>query len=97
MAETDVVVHDPDRSRYVLKRGDRIIGETFYDRGPRGEIIFTHTVVDDTLNERGLGSQLARGVLDDVRATSDARVVAKCPFVYRFIATHPEYKDLTKR
>jgi len=35
MAESDVVVHEPDRSRYVLKRGDRVIGETYYDMGAR--------------------------------------------------------------
>ena len=97
MAENDVIAHEPDRSRYVLKRGDRVIGETYYDMGPRGEIVFTHTEIDDSLQEKGLGSMLARGVLDDVRATSDAKVVAKCPFIYKFLATHPEYKDLTDR
>lgn len=97
MAESDVVVHEPERSRYVLKRGDRIIGESYYDHGSRGEIIITHTEIDDSLKERGLGSILARGVLDDLRATTTARIVAKCPFTFRFIATHPEYKDLTER
>ena len=97
MAESDVVVHEPDRSRYVLKRGDRVIGETYYDMGARGEVIITHTEIDDSLQEKGLGSILARGVLDDLRTSTTAKVVAQCPFTYRFIATHPEYKDLTTR
>lgn len=97
MAESDVVVQEPDRSRYVLKRGERIIGETYYETGPRGEIVFTHTEIDEELQEKGLGSTLVRGALDDVRSSTEARVVAKCPFVFKFIATHPEYQDLTER
>ncbi len=97
MAENDVVVHEPDRSRYVLKRGDRIVGETYYETGPRGELVFTHTEIDEELQEGGLGSQLVRGALDDVRTSSDAKVVAKCPFVFKFIQTHPGYQDLTSR
>jgi len=97
MAENDVVAHEPDRSRYVLKRGERVIGETYYETGPRGEFVFTHTEIDEELQERGLGSQLIRGALDAVRTSTDARVVAKCPFVFKFIQTHAEYQDLTSR
>jgi predicted GNAT family acetyltransferase len=97
MAESDVVVHEPDRSRYVLKRGDRVIGASYYDHGSRGEVIITHTEIDEGLNEKGLGSILVRGMLDDLRTSTTAKVVAKCPFTFRFIAMHPEYKDLTQR
>ena len=97
MAENDVVVHEPENSRYVLKRGDQVLGATFYTPGPHGEIVFTHTEVDQDLQERGLGSQLIRGALDDVRTSTDARVVATCPFVRAFLRLHPEYQDLTKR
>ncbi len=97
MAENDVVVHERDRSRYVLKRGDRVVGETYYEIGPRGELVFTHTEIDEELQERGLGSQLVRGALDDVRTSTDAKVVAKCPFVFKFIQTHTGYQDLTSR
>ena len=97
MAENDVVVHEPDRSRYVLKRGDRVLGGTYYTHGERGEIVFTHTEVDPELQERGLGTQLIRGALDDVRVSTDAKVVATCPFVRRFLRTHPDYRDLTER
>ncbi len=97
MAENDVVVHEADRSRYVLKRGERVIGETYYETAARGELVFTHTEIDEELQERGLGSQLIRGALDDVRTSTDAKVVAKCPFVYKFIQTHDAYQDLTNR
>jgi predicted GNAT family acetyltransferase len=97
MAESDVVVHDPEGSRYVLKRGDEELGEAVYERGPRGEFVFTHTEIDEEKQEKGLGSRLVRAALDDVRSSTDARVVAKCPFVFRFISEHDEYQDLTSR
>jgi predicted GNAT family acetyltransferase len=97
MAENDVVVHEPERSRYVLKRGDRVIGESYYEHASRGELVITHTEIDEELQEKGLGTLLARGMLDDLRTTTDARIVAKCPFTFKFISTHPEYKDLTER
>ncbi|MEO5921941.1 MAG: GNAT family N-acetyltransferase [Pseudolysinimonas sp.] len=97
MAENPVVVHEPDRFRYVLKRGDEELGETTYETGPHGEIVFLHTEIDEEKQEKGLGSQLVKAALDDVRANSTARVVARCPFTFKYIATHDEYQDLTKR
>jgi predicted GNAT family acetyltransferase len=97
MAEGDVVVHDETGSRYVLMRGDEELGEAAYETGERGEIVFTHTEIDEEKQEKGLGSQLVRGALDDVAANSTARVVAKCPFVFRYISEHDEYKPLTQR
>jgi predicted GNAT family acetyltransferase len=97
MAEGDVVVHDTDGSRYVLMRGDEELGFAAYEHGERGELVFTHTEIDPERQEKGLGSQLVRGALDDVRTSTDARVVAKCPFVFRYISEHEEFQDLTRR
>lgn len=97
MAEGDVVVHDSENSRYVLMRGEEELGESVYEIGERGELVFTHTEIDPEKQEKGLGSLLVRGALDDVTANSTARVVAKCPFVFRYISEHDEYKPLTQR
>jgi len=97
MADGDVVVHDEAGSRYVLMRGDEELGESVYETGERGELVFTHTEIDPEKQEKGLGSVLVRGALDDVAANSTARVVAKCPFVFRYISEHDEYKPLTQR
>lgn len=97
MADGDVVVHDEAGSRYVLMRGDDELGFAAYETGERGELVFTHTEIDPDKQEKGLGSQLVQGALDDVRANSTARVVAKCPFVFRYISEHDEYKELTAR
>ena len=97
MADSDVVVHDEAGSRYMLMRGDEELGSAYYETGERGELVFTHTEVDKAKQEKGLGSQLVGGALDDVAANSTARVVAKCPFVFKYISEHDEYKPLTQR
>ncbi|WP_342360408.1 GNAT family N-acetyltransferase [Terrarubrum flagellatum] len=58
-----------------------------------GVITFTHTVVPKELGGRGVGSMLARGALDQVRA-SGLKVVAQCPFIAAFIKKNDEYADL---
>lgn len=66
----------------------------YYDFSP-GVITFTHTEVPEALSGRGVGSQLAKGALDSVRAQK-LKVVAKCPFIAGYITKHPEYQDLVK-
>ena len=94
---TDAVVHDEAGSKFALMRGDREIGFTEYVTRDDGGIVFTHTEVDQELQERGLGSTLVRAALDQVRESTTVRIGATCPFVRRFLAEHPEYQDLTTR
>jgi uncharacterized protein len=56
-------------------------------------ITFTHTEVPTELSGRGIGSALARGALEIVRAEG-LKVVAQCPFIRDFIEKHPEFQDL---
>lgn len=58
-------------------------------------ITFVHTVVPPELAGKGVGSQLARGALDAVRAQG-LKVVAQCPFIAAYIAKHAVYQDLLK-
>ena len=55
--------------------------------------MFDHTEIDDAYEGQGLGGQLARGALDDVRAQG-LKVVAECPFIKAWIAKHEDYQDL---
>lgn len=97
MAETDTVVHLPDRSRFVLRRGDEELGKAIYERRPDGAYIFVHTEIDENVQEKGLGGELVRQALEQLRASSDERVVATCPFVAHYLETHPEFDDLGTR
>jgi predicted GNAT family acetyltransferase len=54
-----------------------------------------HTEVPKELNGRGIGSALARGLLDIARAQG-LTVKPLCPFVAGYIAKHPEYADLVR-
>jgi predicted GNAT family acetyltransferase len=58
-----------------------------------GVITFTHTEVPKELGGRGIGSQLAKGALDQVRARG-LKVVPLCPFIKAYIEKHPAYQDL---
>ena len=92
----DQVVDIPERSRFVLERDGEVIGKALYQRAP-GVITFTHTEVDPAIQERGLGSLLAKTALDAVADEQGTRVVAKCPFIAAYIERHPEYQALLER
>lgn len=55
-------------------------------------IVFTHTEVE--LEGKGVGGELTRQALDEVRRWGGTKVVARCPFVAGWIDRHPEYADL---
>jgi predicted GNAT family acetyltransferase len=88
---TDEVRNNPSLSRYELD----VEGHTavaYYERS--GDVVtFMHTEVPQELSGRGIGSRLARGALDAVRA-EELKVVAECPFMAGYIAKHTEYIDL---
>ncbi len=82
----------PEQNRYEIRDGDRLLGIADYDR--RGDQVrFTHTEVDPSAGESGLGSTLVRAALDDVRAKGGS-VVPLCSFVRHWIEKHPDYADL---
>jgi predicted GNAT family acetyltransferase len=88
---SDPVRDNPARHRFELD----IEGHTalaHYSLAP-GAITFRHTEVPPALGGRGIGSQLARGALEHVRARG-LKVAAECPFIAGYIAKHPEYGDL---
>jgi predicted GNAT family acetyltransferase len=57
------------------------------------ELAITHTEIDDRFEGQGLGSALARSVLDSLREAG-TKVLPYCPFVRSYIERHPEYLDL---
>ena len=58
-----------------------------------GATVFTHTVVEDAFEGQGVGSDLVREALDDVRARGGS-VVPLCSFVRAWIERHEPYGDL---
>ncbi|AHE52952.1 GNAT family N-acetyltransferase [Sphingomonas sanxanigenens] len=66
---------------------------TAYYRMHGDRFVLTHTIVPERLSGRGIGSQLACGVFDEIRA-SGRKVFLVCPFMTAFYARHPEYADV---
>ena len=94
MAAPDITVqNNADRSRYEAFVDGDLAGYAAYRDTARGRV-FTHTSVDPDYEGHGVGSALARGALDDVRAQGIPTVV-RCPFITDYIRRHPEYADLT--
>jgi predicted GNAT family acetyltransferase len=58
-----------------------------------GLVVLAHSEIDLSLEGTGLGSDLVRGALADIRARG-LRVVPHCPLVVDYIRRHPEESDL---
>ena len=58
-----------------------------------GTVVFTHTKIEEAFGGKGLGGELVRAALDDVRAHG-LKAVPECPFVKAWIDKHPDYADL---
>jgi uncharacterized protein len=80
-----------DRHRFELDADGHVAFSNYARAG--NVIIIQHTEVPKELGGRGIGSALARGVLEFARAQG-LKVVPRCPFVKSYIDKHPEFADL---
>ncbi len=85
------VVDHPEARRFELQLADDIA--TAYYRIQGDTIVLTHTEVPQRYSRQGIGTRLAEGVFQEIER-SGRKVVAKCPFMSRFAARHPEYAKL---
>ncbi|TYC05526.1 N-acetyltransferase [Micromonospora sp. WP24] len=86
----------PERDRFEARNetGD-LAGVVTYQL--TGTIIaYTHTEVDPEFAGEGVGSTLARAVMDDARAKGRT-VVPICPFIAKWLTRHPEYEQIVVR
>lgn len=64
-----------------------------YYRLDGDRIVLTHTIVPERFAGQGLGSKLAYGAFETIRA-SGRKAVLRCPFMAAYYARHPEYADI---
>jgi predicted GNAT family acetyltransferase len=83
----------PAASRYEARVAGRSDPATAEYRRQGQTIVFTHTLVPKSMEGQGVGSALARFVLDDARRAGLA-VLPECPFIATFIRRHGEYLEL---
>jgi len=85
------IVDNPVKRRYELAI-DGALAFVAYRRSP-GLITFVHAEVPPALGGRGIGSRLARAVLETARANGE-KVIPQCSFIAAFINKNPEFQDL---
>lgn len=84
---------NPAQGRFELAiEGSHEIAAAYYWL-PGERLILTHTIVPERFSGQGIGSKLARGVFDLLRA-SGRKAVLRCPFMAAYYARHPEYADV---
>lgn len=87
------IEHNQDRHRYEAWLDEKLAGFAEYQLTDQ-LVVFTHTEVDPAYEGRGVGSAIARGALDDVRADGSRQVLPLCPFVKDWIQRHRDYVPL---
>jgi hypothetical protein len=83
---------DTDQHRFELVVDGEVAGMAYY-RLRDGAVVITHSEVDPRFRGRGLGNELARRTLDEIRSRG-AEVVPLCPFFARYVSEHHEYDDI---
>ena len=86
------VVDVPDRGRFEVLLGDRVVGLASY-HVDGDTMTLPHTEVDPSMGGRGLGTTLVAAVLDAARERG-LHVLPYCSFVRRYIQQHAELVDL---
>lgn len=85
------VVEKPGENRFELSLDGGTALVAYQRDGNR--LVLLHTEVPSEFSGQGIGSRLAKGVLDQIRA-SGRKAVIRCPFLKEWIARHPEYDDI---
>ena len=85
-------VLNADQSRHEAWAGDTLAAYVEFSQLANG-VLFSHTEVLPAFEGRGIGSAIARHVLDTARAESQS-VIPACQFIAGYIRRHGEYLDL---
>jgi uncharacterized protein len=86
------VQRNVEGSRYEIRVDGRVVGIAEY-RSAGDTLVFPHTEIEASMRGQGLGAELVRAALDDVRA-GGGTVVPQCWYVAQFIDENPEYSDM---
>jgi len=87
------IQNNKEQSRYELLVGEEAVAGVVEYREKGDLVELTHTEVDQSYEGEGLGSQLARAVLDNLRNEGRA-VIPSCKFINSYLKRHPEYAEL---
>lgn len=85
------VVEKPAQNRFELALDGGTALVAYRRDGER--LVLIHTEVPEQFAGQGVGSKLAKGVFELLRA-SGRKAAVRCEFLMGWIAKHPEYDDV---
>ena len=91
---TITLSNHPEKHRYEAAIDGQLAGYCEYNLLTNA-VMFTHTEVLPAFEGQGVGSAIARHVLDEARARG-AAVIPACQFIAGYIRKHREYVDLVR-
>jgi len=92
--EKPVITDHPDAHRFEATLGGELAAIAEYNL-LTDAIMFTHTEVMPAFEGQGVGSAIARHVLDAARAKG-LHVIPVCQFIAGYIRKHREYAELVR-
>lgn len=85
------VVENPEQNRFELALDGGTALVAYRRDGER--LVLVHTEVPSEFAGQGVGSKLAKGVFELLRA-SGRKAVVRCEFLKGWLAKHPDYNDV---
>ncbi|MFT0891442.1 GNAT family N-acetyltransferase [Pseudochelatococcus sp. G4_1912] len=93
----EAVINNTEKQRFeVTIDGATALIDYHFESHPNDEhkiYVFVHTEVPPALGGKGVGTHLATGALDIVRAEG-AKIRSECSFISAYLARNPQYKDI---
>lgn len=87
------VSHNKEESRFEAHGGGQLMGYIEYTVDDT-TMDLPHTKVFPEFEGQGVGSELARQTLGQIREMGDMKVTPSCPFLDIWIKRHKDYHDL---
>lgn len=86
------LIHNESKNQFEVRLKDTIAIAN-YERFENG-IAFTHTEVPKEMSGQGVGSFIAKGILDYAKS-NHLKVHPECSFISSYIDRHPEYQEIS--
>lgn len=91
MKERHTLHHDSAAKRYEFEIEGRKAYVEYTEK--TGVMTLEHTYVPQQLEGRGIGSELVKAVLEDIKQNKK-QVIPQCDFIAQYIFRHPEWEEL---
>ncbi len=82
-----------ENARFVLKDGDKEIGEMAWSKAGETRMIIDHTFVDPAYRGQGLAEKLVAKGVEKARK-EQKKIIPLCPFAKKEFERKPEYADV---